>query len=317
MSIYVLPHEQYKLYKTISEAISMGQQSVGIPAFDGNIVLEIYNKVLSENPKGIEYKVGSIRTVTTFLGSTLHLNKNENIDLEKLIFERNKILVLAQKKNNYYDAILAVYRYFVEVFQYADHDNEVFHQIGSPLQYYKAVCEGFSMLFAEILNMMHIPCGVVSGMSDRNGKREPHSWNIVKYKNYYYHLDVTWDICTQDASNGALDYFMLDDNLIKKDHSWNDLSIPKCLDTNEEYYEQHKMVCRSQKEIVNYLSKKLKNGDSDICYRFIDNTGLTTMNEEIVSNIIDKTFRACKVNYSQITYRINNTSGTVAIHVKR
>lgn len=229
-----------------------------------------------------------------------------------MVAERDKIVAIARKERNYYDAILSVYSYFVKNYNYSDHDEEAFHQIYSPLLYQKAVCEGFSLLFSEVLNIAHIPCGVISGVSNRNGKQEPHSWNVVKYKNCYYHLDVTWDICTKNTHCGFLSYFMVDDRLISKDHSWNDDSIPKCTDSTEEYFAKKKMACRNRGEIISYLVSKIRKGESQIGFRALNEQ----INDDYIESIINDVFRISKTAYSQISYSNDRISGVVVINIK-
>lgn len=81
MGIYVLSRENHKLYNMISEAISAHQQKVSIPSVDSNHVLSMYNKVLSENPEGLLYKVGSIRMVISLFGASLILSRKEDRNL--------------------------------------------------------------------------------------------------------------------------------------------------------------------------------------------------------------------------------------------
>lgn len=73
MSIYVLSYENHKLYHKINESILSHQQNLKLPSIDSNMILSVYNKVLSENPEGILYKVGSVKLVTSILGSSLVL----------------------------------------------------------------------------------------------------------------------------------------------------------------------------------------------------------------------------------------------------
>ena len=317
MSIYILSHEMHNIYNLINEAISAKQQKVALPYTDGDAVLAIYNKVLSENPDGIFYNVGSIKIVSSLFGSSsIILSKNNMAgQIDRLIAERNKIVSIAQSERNNYEAILAVYRYFVQFYQYSDCDDALFHQIASPLQHHKSVCEGFSLLFSEILNMAHIPCGVVNGLSNRDGKQEPHSWNIVKYKNYYYHLDVTWDICSKSKQEEGLDYFMLDDNSIQKDHFWRDSFIPKCLDPNEEYYVKHDMLLRSKDEIERFLIKRIKMGNNTICFRCIDSQKSVLISDNSLSEIVCRAFKNCDKSSCDIEYRTNYPMGIVVINI--
>lgn len=75
--------------------------------------------------------------------------------------------------------------------------------------YRKSVCEGFALAFANVLNRLGIPCGIVTGYSSLDGTFGAHAWNIVELDRKYYHLDVTWDICTKEKEIDTFDYFFL------------------------------------------------------------------------------------------------------------
>lgn len=51
----------------------------------------------------------------------------------------------------------------------------------------KAVCEGYSLAYVELLSRVGIPCKVVSSDSLN------HAWNMVYINNHYYYVDVTWN----------------------------------------------------------------------------------------------------------------------------
>lgn len=51
----------------------------------------------------------------------------------------------------------------------------------------KAVCEGYSLAYMELLSRVGIPCKRVSSNSLN------HTWNMFYINNHYYYVDVTWN----------------------------------------------------------------------------------------------------------------------------
>ena len=58
----------------------------------------------------------------------------------------------------------------------------------------KAVCQGYSELYAILLNKVGIPTRFVSS----DGLN--HAWNYVRIGGTWYHVDVTWDDCYQNRA---------------------------------------------------------------------------------------------------------------------
>ncbi len=52
-----------------------------------------------------------------------------------------------------------------------------------------AVCEGYSMLAYRMFTEAGLKCRIISG----TGNGGPHAWNIVKVKDKWYNIDLTWD----------------------------------------------------------------------------------------------------------------------------
>lgn len=102
MSVYNLSYENKKIYNEISRGISAHQQKVSITASNSDNVLAVYNKVLSENPDGILYKVGSIKMVSSLFNTSLLIDRINDkkvvTNLPKILEERDRIVRMAQKK---------------------------------------------------------------------------------------------------------------------------------------------------------------------------------------------------------------------------
>ena len=318
MSIYLLQRDSRELYNQIYDAISAHKTKTIVSPVSDDLILPVYSKVLSENPEGLMYKVGSIQIIKSWKTMTLlftrHIEEHKADSVLSISSEKRRIIEYAHTGMDNYGSILSVYRYFVENYSYSDNDSDAYHQTISPLLYKKAVCEGFSILFAEIMNTLNIPCGVISGTGNRNGSMEPHSWNIVKYNNRFYHLDVTWDICTK-TQGLFFDYFMVDDSQIRKDHSWDDMSIPKCFDSSMDFYAKRKLLCRSKRDTVIFLVNQILIGNTTIGFRIKSDFDRIKLTDSFVNEIIDETFRICKKSYSKISYRFNDTAQTVMLFI--
>lgn len=59
----------------------------------------------------------------------------------------------------------------------------------------QAVCQGYSIAYAQLLNELGIDCTVVYSMADN------HMWNCVKIGDKWYNVDVTYDDPLPDAEN--------------------------------------------------------------------------------------------------------------------
>ena len=67
----------------------------------------------------------------------------------------------------------------------------------------KAVCQGYSFAYYEILVQLNIPCNVWIGTTSQG----LHAWNFITINDRGYFVDVTWD----DFDNGrtCYEYFMI------------------------------------------------------------------------------------------------------------
>lgn len=62
----------------------------------------------------------------------------------------------------------------------------------------EAVCQGYALAYEYLLNQYGISCGIAS--SDAAN----HAWNLVKIRDKWYHVDVTWDDPPYDNLGQAL-----------------------------------------------------------------------------------------------------------------
>lgn len=85
-----------------------------------------------------------------------------------------------------------------------------------------AVCQGYALLYKDLLNTLGVKCYMVGYSSDSLN----HAWNLVETEYGWYNVDVTWDDSGISDITGDKDYmgyclhdyFMKIDNDIKQDH---------------------------------------------------------------------------------------------------
>jgi len=85
-----------------------------------------------------------------------------------------------------------------------------------------AVCEGYSLLFSEVCDLMGIKCKLITGFGKSDvgmiGKfSSNHVWNLVEINNIKYFVDTTWGI--NSISNKEYDgYFMTEPSFFINGH---------------------------------------------------------------------------------------------------
>lgn len=195
------------------------------------------------------------------------LSKNDQQQAIKRLSEKvANILSKVSADASDYQKELYVHDYIVKNCKYSHKkDNPKIYTSYGCLMEKEAVCEGYSKAAQLLLNSLGIECSTITGAKGN----EPHMWNIVKIKNRWYHLDVTWD---GSSTIGRYNYFNLDDKTIKSDHKINEevnssqkladkrynFKLPQCNSMIENYYEKNAVkVSKIDNNTENSIIKNL------------------------------------------------------------
>lgn len=317
MSIYAFLGSDRVVYDAISGAIDSQEQTVLIPKTSAEKCLALYKKAISERTLGFLYRPDAIRIRTSAFGSVLDFDlcdesKNRIAFCSQVEFETDAIIAQARKAYSVYDRIQTVYQYFIEHFSYTAQsaDHVKYHMTASPFLFREAVCEGFAFAFAHVMNRMQIPCGIVSGLSAMNGTAGLHAWNILEIKRKCYHADVTWDICTKEKGTELLDYCLLSDELMRKDHAWKDESLPTCTDSSKDYYVREHLICNNMLDVLNLIIKNVKQKKTAIGFRCVGNQATRLLSPDSLRAVFQNAMRECNCPYSEVKYGLNTLIGT-------
>ena len=144
-----------------------------------------------------------------------------------------------------YMKVKIIHDYIVENCEYATNYGEddydpMYHNIYGTLINGVAVCEGYTNSAKLMLNI----CGIENYVVEGVGKKENHTWNIVKLGDEYYHMDITWDdpVTSYLLSGNIYDYYNITDAEIAKDHTWNKAITKPCNGTEFNYKNTKKLI---------------------------------------------------------------------------
>ena len=99
----------------------------------------------------------------------------------------------------------------------------------------KAVCQGYAEAFQLFMELLKIESKMVVGTDLISNIG--HAWNMVRIKDNWYHIDITWDDPVPDQGEKIqYKYFLIRDIDIAKDHHWVRSDYPKCNSSDYLYY---------------------------------------------------------------------------------
>ncbi|MBE5965175.1 MAG: hypothetical protein IKL73_09005 [Lachnospiraceae bacterium] len=138
---------------------------------------------------------------------------NENITADMTDMQKAETIHKYLIENVFYD-----YMALAHMAEYGHIDHTAFGALVNGA----AVCDGYAEAYNLLMNMMNIPCKMVTG-STPGGL---HAWNIVCIDGQWGHVDVTWDDSSKDNMTVSKDYFFITDTQISKDHYWIKINYP-------------------------------------------------------------------------------------------
>ena len=210
---------------------------------------------------------------------------------------------LAKGKKSDAAKVKAVHDYIIKNTAY-DYDNYIINQIPKAdytavgvLKNKTAVCEGYAKTFYALMNLMNIPCKMVTGTGNGVG----HAWNMVKVGGKWYHIDVTWDDpVTDEKGNIGYGYFLLSDQEMARDHSWTRSEFPACTASADQYISLFAMVCDGSTQLKKQVAKIVKGGSQTVWLALKTDSGLTTQSVFDEFDRQDDQFKSLKYEMPEV-----------------
>lgn len=133
-------------------------------------------------------------------------------------------------------------------------DQDLLSSPAGPLLYGKGVCSGYARAMKLLCDLAGVKCKTIVGV----GNGVDHEWNMVKIKNHWYHVDVTWDDPVPDQDHPMYAYLNLSDEAIAKDHIWEKEYYPSANSLVYDYYLLNEAFCDDYEAFYFYMQEKLK-----------------------------------------------------------
>lgn len=154
-----------------------------------------------------------------------------------------------------YQKVKIIHDYVVENTVYEEYGS-VAHIAYGALINGRGVCESYANAVKILLDMVGIENIMISGQATNSNGTDSHAWNLVKLGNNYYHLDATWDDPVSIFGGDKLeyDYFLVDDETIKADHSWDESLYPSANGTEYNYKAVKDLIKSSNRDYNDYYS---------------------------------------------------------------
>lgn len=249
MEFYHFNRQENEVFQILLYALKNNKTQVELPStIDGDNLIRFYKYAISfsENPfispYEIRYHYFNHRTYLQTVPLFPYLDRKKKMEFDKEFqYVVNGIQGIASTP--YFQA-KAAYLYLLQTVSYNSENPKVCHSAWGALMDGKAVCEGISYAYAFLLNKMRIPCGIVNGDCSLMGGA--HAWNLLKLDGDYYHVDVTWGLTSDQGSRDNFNYFMLTDDEISCNHSWDKKYIPSCRSYRYNFFTQNDSYATSK-----------------------------------------------------------------------
>ncbi|SEQ84869.1 Transglutaminase-like superfamily protein [Lachnospiraceae bacterium NE2001] len=195
------------------------------------------------------------------------------------------------------------------------------HNIIGVFAHHKAQCEGIAKAAKVLLNAVDIKCIVATGKAVGNDQNGPHAWNIVKIDDKPYHVDMTWDIGSNQGkaankiSGGRVyyDYFNITDAEISKNHTM-EKQLPVCDSTDMNYFRLNNIIFKSKAQAIKHVEKELLKGNTEFYFRIEGRTSLKSTYKE-VREVIYKYCNEHNIKGLKIWDKINDCMKTIWIRL--
>lgn len=223
------------IYNTILNSLKNSEKSIQFDSNNEELVWNTFKEVLKDHPELLYiesdfiWNNGRIEVNNSYL-FTLYDGKQTH----ELIKKKNEVIKeIIDPNMTDYEKVLAIHDYVVKNTVY-DYSNNVHWQSNwayGALVNQTAVCGGYTNAMYYLLNEVGIENIDVTGSVRGIG----HAWNKVKLDGVWYNLDATWDdVSKVPDSSVRYDYFLISDNKLALDHTWDKREYPESYDTRYE-----------------------------------------------------------------------------------
>ena len=279
------------MYETILEGLLNWEPEITLAdEYDIHHVYRIYTMVLRDCPMLFHVSTGiSLRTLfRSTLVPNYILTKEEYARLSRKVQEFALGSVKKMKGFEPYQRTKNIHDSMLKHVIYGDLDAADSHNVVGAILKKKAVCESISKAFKLLCDVNQIPCIVVFGYGastdgidwgdvDSDNQEDNHAWNMVRFGNRWYNVDITYDLGISNYPEDKAfryDYFCRGDVPFQSCHRASDTILPRC-EKDHSVYRSLGHYVTSNAELVNIARKIAVRGTRSIVYEYEPSEKLT------------------------------------------
>lgn len=155
------------------------------------------------------------------------------------------------------------------------------------------VCDSYAEAMKLLLDKAGVECMIVEGdgagayTDDSNDIG--HAWNIVKVDSNYYHIDATWDDENLDGKERVVyNFFNVNDEEMKKTHTWDQGKYPTCTSTEANYFYKNKLVAHNYNDAVTMIKNTLRGKRPSLIMKATDYNDAKYDIDDMIGKAFDK-----------------------------
>lgn len=188
-------------------------------------------------------------------GETITNNVNAQVLAEKV-----KQIMQSCKTDSDYQTVVNYHDYIVSHTKYgflSGEEEKLSYTAYGALLRETAVCNGYAEAMELLLLCSDIDTYMAVGFTPDGA----HAWNIVLIDGEWYHVDTTWDDPVDadsgnESGNGTHVYLNVNDEVMKKTHTWNQSAYPECVSMVDNYYIREHISFSTVQELSTYISTR-------------------------------------------------------------
>ena len=263
-----LSYQEQQAYKVMLKALSSMAASFDCSQINRSVdLMKVIQTVLGDNPAIIYFNKKQIQTEESVFGKRIILTgvhpkahvEKMNTDLDE---KANQIISsIKTSSSNEYSLLINTYDFLQKSVRYDKKEMNAMgkgtsnfpasHNAYGALVNGTAVCDGFSSAFVLLAKKLGFECMLVVGHSAYSSTAfSNHAWNIVKVRDKFYHMDITWDARKYDEfGEYSYAYFAMKDEEILNDHNWDKTTTPACSYNNLSYYVRNGLYANNMTQL--------------------------------------------------------------------
>lgn len=213
-----------------------------------------------------------------------------------------------------YDKELYLHDTLCAFLAYEHAENDIGYNTYDALVLGRAVCEGYARSIQLLLNRVHIPNYLVTGIGvDLDGKTEGHMWNVVTIGGQNYYLDATWDdLDAEEISRFSHSFFNVNEQMIANNHLNIAPQNNRCTETDANYFVMENLLFdRYDTSTQEVLSAEIRNayqaGTDTFEFRFTDASAYQAALQDLIdqnkiSDLVERADRKLMDKYESVIY---------------